>query len=57
MGLLYRIYQSVQEGQEREGAEADDVGGQESGPAAVDVPVSLLQLLSRPIGGAGDQDE
>ncbi|RKP49985.1 hypothetical protein D7Z26_19400 [Cohnella endophytica] len=46
MGLLYTIYQSVQESRELE-EEADLLDD----PLASEYPESLLTLLNRPIGG------
>ncbi|PRX65723.1 hypothetical protein B0G52_11777 [Cohnella sp. SGD-V74] len=54
MGLLYTIYQSVQDGQEREREASDDLSGQEE---AGDIPVSLVHLLANPIGRAAGENK
>ncbi len=56
MGLLYKIYQTLQEGHEREADATDDRSGMEDEASAADFPVSLAQLLANPVGGeSGEQ--
>ncbi|WP_372630394.1 hypothetical protein [Cohnella sp.] len=54
MGLLYTIYQSVQDGHEREREASDVLSGQEE---AADIPVSLVHLLANPIGRAAGENK
>jgi len=55
MGLLYKIYQSVQIGLDRE-QEEDELSGRTEAASADELPVSLLQLLANPVGGAAGRE-
>ena len=55
MGLLYKIYQTVQEGHEREHDVTDGQAEMEGGALEADLPVSLVHLLANPIGRASGE--
>lgn len=54
MGLLYKIYQSVQIDRE---PDEDDLAGRTETFAPDELPVSLLQLLANPVGGAAGRKD
>ncbi|MFC5468294.1 hypothetical protein ACFPPD_06145 [Cohnella suwonensis] len=53
MGLLYSIYQSLQEGKEAE----EEFGVSADGPEAISPPESLLELLTRPIAANAEESD
>jgi|GEM_PF-3175693 len=57
MGLLYQIYQSVHEREESAHAESESGETDLTGSAERDAPLSLVELLARPLGAGRAAEE